>query len=171
MTSQTSHSRALGRSFTVRPPPFQRFLDDHRDDVYRYLLAAVGPDDADDCFQETFLAALHAYPDLRGDANLRGWVLTIAHNKAVDVHRRRKRAPIAVAEPPDAVGDGSPALADAGLWAKVRRLSGNQRDALVHRFVNDYSYTQIAALLGCSEQAARQRVHAGLTRLREDRGA
>ena len=44
-------------------PPFQRFLEDHRDDVWRFLVAAVGRTDADDCFQETFMAAMRAYPD------------------------------------------------------------------------------------------------------------
>ncbi|MGH2727504.1 MAG: RNA polymerase sigma factor, partial [Actinomycetota bacterium] len=66
----------------MRLPPFQRILDAHRDEVYRFLLAAVGPHEADDCFQETFLAALRAYPDLKDAGNLRGWVLTIANRKA-----------------------------------------------------------------------------------------
>ncbi len=49
----------------ARVPPFQGFLDAHRATVYRFLMVAVGPQDADDVFQETFLAALRAYPDLR----------------------------------------------------------------------------------------------------------
>ena len=47
-------------------PPFQRLLEEHRVAVYRFLVAAVGPQEADDCFQETFLAAMRAYP--RGGA-------------------------------------------------------------------------------------------------------
>ena len=46
-------------------PPFQRFLDAHREDVWRYLVAAVGREAADDCFQETFIAAMRAYPRTR----------------------------------------------------------------------------------------------------------
>ncbi len=53
--------------------------------------ASVGPPDADDAFQETFLSALRAYPRLRPDSNLRAWVLTIAHRKALDIHRARAR--------------------------------------------------------------------------------
>ena len=82
----------------ARLPPFQRFLDAHRDDVLRFLVAAVGRHDADDAFQETFLSALRAYPRLAPDSNLRGWVLTIAHRKAIDVHRARGRNPVPVAE-------------------------------------------------------------------------
>ena len=52
--------------------PFQRFLDAHRDDVWRFLVASVGRDAADDAFQETFLAALRAYPRMR-PRNSRAW--------------------------------------------------------------------------------------------------
>ena len=43
---------------SVKLPPFQVLLDEHRVDVYRYLVATAGPTDADDVFQETFIAAL-----------------------------------------------------------------------------------------------------------------
>ncbi|HVM11563.1 MAG TPA: sigma factor, partial [Actinomycetota bacterium] len=60
-------------------PPFHRFLETHREEVLRFLVGVVGPDEADDCFQETFLAALRAYPRLLDGENLRSWVLTIAY--------------------------------------------------------------------------------------------
>ena len=63
-TRQRSVRRAAGL------PPFQTLIDEHRGLVYRFLLASVGPVDADDCFQETFLAALRTYPTLRHGENL-----------------------------------------------------------------------------------------------------
>ena len=30
--------------------------------MYRFLVATAGPDDADDAYQETWIAALRAYP-------------------------------------------------------------------------------------------------------------
>src|SRR5216110_275854 len=77
----------------VRLPPFQRFIDEHADDIHRFLVALVGRNDADDAFQETFIAALRAWPRLTTTDNLRGWAFTIARNKATDVHRRRARRP------------------------------------------------------------------------------
>jgi DNA-directed RNA polymerase specialized sigma24 family protein len=44
--------------------------------VCRVLLA--GPD-ADDAWSETFLAAMRAYLDLPGSANVETWLVTIAH--------------------------------------------------------------------------------------------
>ena len=151
---------------SVDLPPFSAFLETHRREVYRVLAASVGAHDVEDCFQETFLAALRAYPRLRPDSNLRGWVLTIAHRKALDAHRRRARLPVPVADVGDAAApaDGEH---DDRLWTAVRRLPVGQRAAVVHRFVADLSYAEIGTVLGCSEEAARQRVHAGLTTLRK----
>ena len=119
-------------------PPFQRFLDAHRDVVLRFLIASVGRHDADDAFQETFLSALRAYPRLLPDSNLRGWVLTIAHRKALDVHRARRRAPLPVAGILDAVpatAGGEGAAPDH--WERVRALPARQREVLTLRYAAD----------------------------------
>jgi RNA polymerase sigma factor (sigma-70 family) len=151
----------------VSPLPFCTFLEAHREEVYRVLAASVGPHDAQDCFQETFLAALRAYPRLRADSNLRAWVLTIAYRKALDVHRRRSRLPLPVANVESSNGQAPPDELDAELWAAVRALPPGQRAAVIHRFVADLSYAQIGQVLDCSEEAARQRVHAGVAKLKE----
>src|ERR1700746_3937059 len=66
---------------SVNLPPFQALLDAHGRDVHRFLVATVGGVDADDCYQETWLAALRAYPRLEDAANVRAWLFTIAHRK------------------------------------------------------------------------------------------
>jgi RNA polymerase sigma factor (sigma-70 family) len=149
----------------VELPPFQVFLDDHREDVYRFLVASVGREDADDCFQETFLAALRAYPRLEETSNLRGWILTIAHRKAIDAHRSGRRRPIPVESVPERA-TASPEARDTSLWRAVRELPGKQRAAVVHRFVNDLAYVDIGQMTGSSEEAARRNVHEGLKKLR-----
>ena len=155
------------------PPPFQRFLDAYRDDVWRFLVAPVGHEDAPDCFQETFISALRAYPRLRADSNLKAWVLTIAHRKALDVHRARAHHALPVAEIAD-VADGagrssSPTPApDETLWDAVHDLPNRQRSAVVLRFLGDLPHRDIAAAIGCSEEAARRSLHEGLTTLRKE---
>jgi RNA polymerase sigma factor (sigma-70 family) len=154
----------------VRPPPFQAFLDAHREDVYRFLMYQVGAGEADDCFQETFLAALRAYPRLRDGSNLRAWILTIAHRKALDAHRSRRRRPEPVEAVPDAPGganlDGE-VTGDPGLWRAVGDLPPKQRAAVVHRYVADLPYRDIARVMGTTEEAARRSVHEGVRKLRE----
>jgi RNA polymerase sigma factor (sigma-70 family) len=149
-------------------PPFQTVLDDHATAVMAILHGAVGRDGAEDCFQETFLSALRAYPKLKDGSNLRGWLLTIAHRKAIDHHRARGRAPVPVAEPAVlAVEDGVP-RPDDGLWAAVGALPPKQRAAVALRYGSDLPHGEIAAALGCSPEAARRSLHEGLKRLRKE---
>jgi RNA polymerase sigma factor (sigma-70 family) len=151
----------------VTLPPFQRLLDDHAADVHRFLVSAAGREDADDCFQETFLAALRAWPDVRSDDNLRGWVFTIAARKAVDAHRARGRRPTPV--PDGALRDDGivqPDLRDDELWDRVRELPPKQRTAVVLRYVVDLTHADIADALGSTEEAARRNVHEGIKKLK-----
>lgn len=147
-------------------PPFQSLLDVHAPGVLRFLRSRLPGADADDAFQETFLAALRAYPSLRRADNLGGWLLTIAHRKSVDVHRRRAReTPLDAAPEP---GAEDPPVFDAELWRQVDALPPRQRTAVALRFACDFSYAEIAAHDGGSEGAARRNVFAALTTLRQE---
>jgi RNA polymerase sigma factor (sigma-70 family) len=150
-------------------PPFQRFLDEHREAVWRFLVATAGRGDADDCFQETFIAALRAYPRLRRDSNLRAWILTIAHRKALDAHRARGRRAVPVADPVAIDDRPAPCRAarDEALWEAVHALPARQRSVVVLRFLGDLPHSEIAQTIGCSEEAARRSLHDGLTNLRK----
>jgi RNA polymerase sigma factor (sigma-70 family) len=147
-------------------PPFQILLDEHAAEVMGVLRGAVGRADAEDCFQETFLSALRAYPGLRDTGNLRGWLLTIAHRKAVDHHRANGRRPLPVAEPRETpVSDPEPG---DGVWALVGALPPKQRAAVALRYACDLPHAEIAAAIGCSPEAARRSLHEGMKRLRKE---
>ena len=152
---------------SVNLPPFQALLDEHRGDVYRFLVATVGPTEADDCFQETWIAALRAYPELRRADNLRAWLFRIAQNKSIDAHRARGRRAVPVAAVPEGP---APSVADdePELWARVRDLPAKQRTAVFCRAVLGMPYEELAVLLESSQDAARRSVHEGLKRLREE---
>jgi RNA polymerase sigma factor (sigma-70 family) len=148
-------------------PPFQTLLDEHAAEVMGVLRGAVGRADAEDCFQETFLAALRAYPKLDDAGNLRGWLLTIAHRKAIDQHRANGKRPLPVAEVAEvAVEDPGPA--DDGIWELVGALPPKQRAAVALRYACDLPHAEIAAALGCSPEAARRSLHEGMKRLRKE---
>ncbi len=135
-----------------------------------FLKALVGPVDADDCFQETFIAALRGYERMDGQ-HPRAWVMTIARSKAIDHHRARNRRP----EPRDQVGDvaapdpGAGGLGDLDgtVWSAVTELTDSQREAVALRYAADLPYREIATALDCSEDAARRRVADGLAALRK----
>lgn len=157
------------RRFTgVHLPPFERLVDDHAAELHRFLAALIGSQEADDCLQETFVAALRAYGSLRNHDNLRAWLYTIAHRKALDQRRRVARRSTASLDGVDPIAPAPVPAADEELWSAVHRLPPRQRAAVIHRYVFDRPYRDVAARLGCSEQAARQSVHAGMRRLRRE---
>jgi RNA polymerase sigma factor (sigma-70 family) len=149
-------------------PPFQRLLDQHAEAVLRFCVAAAGPVDGEDVFQETVIAAMRGYRGLRHADNLKGWLLTIAHNKALDHHRARARRPVPVedVEPPSV--ENGHVLPDEELWEAVHELPAKQRGAVLLRFVGDLSHREIARALGSSEEAARRSLADGLAKLRKE---
>jgi RNA polymerase sigma factor (sigma-70 family) len=154
----------------VKLPPFQALLDEHRLDVYRFCVATAGRAEADDCFQETWIAALRAYPTLRRADNLRAWLLRIAHNKAVDLHRSRNRRPVPVESVPERPSAGHAETEpddEPELWEAVRALPPKQRTAVFCRTVLGMPYDELARLLESSEDAARRNVFEGLRTLRQ----
>lgn len=152
----------------VRLPPFQSLIDAHGADVHRFLIASVGAVDADDCYQETWLSALRAYPQLRDSSNLRGWLFTIAHRKVIDHARARTRRPTPVHETAQIAAEARPQALDGDVWAQVAALPDKQRTALALRFIADSAYAEIAGVMEISEEAARRNVHEALKRLRKE---
>ncbi|HEY8000498.1 MAG: RNA polymerase sigma factor [Vicinamibacteria bacterium] len=152
-------------------PPFQHFLDAQSRPVLAFLRSMVGHHDAEDCFQETFIAALRAYDRMDG-AHPRAWVMTIARRKAIDHHRARARRPEPRDHLPEPVapanGAGGVGDLDGEVWAAVAELSESQRTAVALRYAGDLAYREIAAILECSEDAARRRVADGLRALRQN---
>jgi RNA polymerase sigma factor (sigma-70 family) len=145
--------------------PFERIVEEHGGTVLRVCRVVLGVHDAEDAWSETFLAAMRAYPRLRRDSNLRAWVLTIAHRKAMDHFRARARAAVPVETLPEVpVYDAEPGGDET--WARVRELPRKQRAAVLLRYAGDLSHREVAAVLDCSEEAARRSAHEGLKKLR-----
>jgi RNA polymerase sigma factor (sigma-70 family) len=145
----------------VTIPPFERFYDDHHEEVFGYLVRLLGRQPAEDAFQETFLRALRAYAGLEHGRHLRAWVFTIATRIAIDERRReRPRGDL----PELTTTDRRPAYAElADLAGSLPRA---ERAAVVLRYGYDLPYADIAGALGSSEEAARQAASSGVRRLR-----
>ena len=148
-------------------PPFEVVVADHGTTVLRICRAMVGTDDADDAWAETFLAALAAYPRLEPNSNVRGWLATIAHRKAIDQIRKRNRAPLPVDRLPEVPGRcGEPAPRHDDLWTAVAALPTKQRGAVLYHYVAGLPYAEVGQLLDSSEAAARRAAADGMRALR-----
>jgi len=150
------------------PGPFEEVVREHAAMVMRVVRALLGPADADDAWSATFLAALEAYPRLRPGSNVGGWLVTIAHRKAVDVLRAGARSPVATGPAPEDawIDDDGPVERDPALWGALQSLPFKQRAAIVHHHLAGLPYAEVGALVGSTEAAARRAAADGLARLR-----
>ena len=147
------------------PLTFGQLLERHERELFAYALRLSGQRaDAEDLYQDTFLAAFRAWPPPRR-GNERAWLYKIATNRAIDRERRTKRVvanvdELAIAAPPrDDV-----TLVD--LAGAIETLPAGQRAAFVLRKVQGLGYPEIATALDCSEEAARARVSEALRKVK-----
>lgn len=150
--------------------PFEQAVADHGAVVLRVCRAVLGPVDADDAWSETFLSALRAWPELDDDANVRGWLVTIAHRKAVDIHRARARAAVPVADPPEALGRAAAGpeqlLPETELWEALAALPDKQRQCVAYHHVAGLPHPEVARIVGGTPAAARRAASDGIAALR-----
>jgi RNA polymerase sigma factor (sigma-70 family) len=161
------------------PLPFEDAMRRHDREIMRFLMRMTRDrDDALDLFQETFLRAYRAYPELDSEAGLRPWLFKIAANLCRNRARDRARhsrviAPEADAEISDALGSRNYNTnhgADDGaldLRRAIANLPGKQGQAFVMRKIVGLEYSEIGAALGCSEESARAGVYQALRKLKE----
>ena len=147
--------------------PFEQVVAEHGAAVLRVCRALLPSVDADDAWSETFLSALQAYPRLAPGSNVRGWLVTIAHRKAMDRHRAMARGPVPTDRLPERPTSlGLPEPPEDQLWARVRALPPKQRAAVAYRYLGGLSYRQIGDLLDSNEAAARRSAADGVAALR-----
>jgi RNA polymerase sigma-70 factor, ECF subfamily len=167
---------ATAKKLTL-PPPFEEALGRHEREIMRFLLRMTrDQNDALDLFQETWLRAYRAYPQLDSEQGLRPWLYRIAtnlcRNRARD-NMRRSRVMSNGNDPTE--GDHNPmsASTDRGghegvihLRRAIAGLPHKQGQALVMRKFAGLEYEEIGAALECSADSARASVYQALKKLK-----
>ncbi len=129
-------------------------------DVWRYCAHVLGTDAADDAAQATFLRALPALRNYRGESSAKTWLIGVARHVCLDELRARGRRDRLltklVAQPVDAPPglEGQP----AELVEAITSLSDDRREAFVLTQVLGFSYEEAAAAAGCPIGTIRSRV-------------
>jgi RNA polymerase sigma-70 factor, ECF subfamily len=145
-------------------PPFWTLVETHGDELLVHARKLAGDEHAEDVLQDALLRALRAYPRLRHADHLRAWLYRVTTSAAMDHHRARRREVLTHEPPVQATLD---AYDDGAFEDMIEPLGEATRAALRLRFVDDLDYEGIAAKLGCSTAAARQRVSTAVRTLRE----
>jgi RNA polymerase sigma-70 factor (ECF subfamily) len=158
---------------------FGELVERNRRAVYRAALAAVGsPAEADDVAQEAFITAYRKLGSFRGESQFRTWLLSITWRKAIDRRSSLTRwLKMTVTPPRDEAGADmfdamervpSPLRTQAETFDDqelhrhvtrlIRTLPRKLRDALLLAGSGEYTYEQIAGMLGIPVGTVKWRV-------------
>ena len=149
---------------------FEQLVERHGDVVYRVAARTVGPEEAHDVSQDSFLRALSRIGSFRGQGSFRAWLLQITHNTALNAVARKRPEPFdelpESAEPgPAAEGERLPAVRlereerRRRLELKLRGLRLEHRTVLVLRDVEGLSYEEISEATGTPVGSVKGRLH------------
>jgi len=153
---------------------FGRLYDMYVDRVYRHVYYRVGTiEDAEDLTQQVFVRAWQAIGRYKKTASpFLAWLIKISHNLVIDFYRSKKSETYADFDDVATKPETDPAhLAEAQFSQEeirraINKLHGDQQQVILMRFIEDFSYTEIAAALGKSEGAIRVIIHRGLAKLK-----
>jgi RNA polymerase sigma-70 factor, ECF subfamily len=146
--------------------------------LLRYLTVMVGSADAEDVAAETWAQAVRDLESFTGTADrFRGWVTTIARNRALDLLRTRGRRPIddtpveeimiGRADRLDVEGEALGLVSTAEALQLIASLPPDQAEAVLLRAVVGLDAKTAGRVLGKRPGAVRTAAYRGLKALQK----
>jgi RNA polymerase sigma-70 factor (ECF subfamily) len=175
MYSQSTEDSLVERAVQRDRAAFTALYDKYVDRIYRHVYYRVSNrGDAEDITQEVFIRAWKAINKYkRRGVPFVAWLLAIAHNLVVDYYKTRKEfIPLDETRVAGGSDETNPeAMTEAALnrsYIKdaVSKLKGDKQKVILMRFIEGFSYGEIAQLLNKSEGAVRVIQHRALGDLR-----
>ncbi len=165
--------QALVRAARSDPAAFAQLYRQYATPVYRYTLARVGNcEEAQDLTSQTFLSALQAIRNFRGQSKFSTWLFGIAHNKCVDYFRQRRtvQVPLELAEMQPSTGlqlddEVERRVQFQELARNARLLPVDQAEALSLRIFGGLSAAEVGQVMGRSEASVKMLVHRAVCQL------
>jgi RNA polymerase sigma factor (sigma-70 family) len=161
---------------------FEKILDEHKDRVFSYAFYVLGNrEDAEDVTQDVFIRLwrnLGAVDSSRRKA----WIMSVAHNRCIDLARSRKRT-VHRREDPDVLTthtDSTPVSPEMHpelrsesretrrmLLGALRKLPVRTRSMIVMHYYQGMKYRSIGEVLGVNVNTVKVEVHRARKQLRE----
>jgi RNA polymerase sigma-70 factor (ECF subfamily) len=157
----------------------------HERALYSHVARILGPGpDAEDVVQDAFVSAWRSMRGFEG-TSFKAWLFRIARNRAIDVIRAQKRRAELPLDPPDDDGGdpswaepvaGGPSLTDlvaghearAAVELALALVPVEQRDALLLRDVEGFSYEEIATITVSEIGTVKSRIHRARVTVRNE---
>lgn len=158
----------------------EQLYDAYHRDVYHFALYFTNnKQEAEDITQETFLKVLKQLNRLEDNSKVKTWLLSIARNTAVDIHRRQKirrlltekisvQPVVKEVQKPLDILERNEDLQE--VQEALMTLKSHDRTIIICRLLKEYSIQETAAILGISEVKVRVDFHRAMARLRKKVG-
>lgn len=163
---QSSDAALIHRAQAGDQQAFGTLVQQHQGRVHSFVWRLCGnPDHALDITQDTFIKAWQALPDWRPEARFQTWLLRIARNTAIDALRRTRHQPEPLPDDALLIDHGPTPLRQlesnrliVQLEALLAQLPLAQREVLLLRDLEGFSYQELAAALDISEGTVKSRL-------------
>lgn len=167
---------------------FEEIVDRYQNQIVTYLCRYVGSREmAEDLAQETFLRVFRRAETYDPSSKFSTWIYTIAVNLAKDEFKRLRRRPQTRSMDDERAGEGirSDSLrtpegdeeSPTGRMERgersdrvndlLARIPPEERDVLILRDINGFTYTEIADTLGLPMGTVKSRINRGRNSLKE----
>lgn len=149
--------------------------DRYHRDVYHFALYFTNnKQEAEDITQETFVKIMKSISNLKDPEKLKTWILSIARNTAMDMHRKRKFVslfPEWVFDKEKDTVTPEERLIQKGEWTELQnallKLKHQYRTVVILRGLKELSIRETAEILGCSETKVRVDYHRALQHMKK----
>jgi RNA polymerase sigma-70 factor (ECF subfamily) len=153
---------------------FGGLYDLYVDRVYRHIYYRVSNSaDAEDLTQQVFIKAWQAVGKYKkSGSSFFAWLIKISHNLIIDFYRARKSEAhidfdiVATRPETDPAHLAEAQFNQQEVRQAISKLNSDQQKVILMRYIEDFSYAEIAAALGKNEGAIRVILHRGLAKLK-----
>ena len=147
------------------PPDAERAVKEYGNSILRLCTVMTGnKDDADDALQECFLRYVEKAPDFNDAEHEKAWIIRVATNICKDILRHRKRRSFLSL---DEIRNLGTTEDNAQILGMLVSLEEKYRIIIHLHYVEGYKISEISAMLGITESAAKKRLQRGRDALRE----
>lgn len=151
---------------------FSELVERHYDYIFRIACKWSGKrSDAEDIAQDVCIKLATAIKSFDGRSAFTSWLYKVTLNAVRDMHRARSRRGrhidrYAEVTPDEELPDQEDATAMNEIWAAVRNLPDQQRDAVLLVYAEDMSHAQAGDIMGCKEATVSWHIHEAKKTLR-----
>ena len=166
--------RLLDKAINGDGDAFGRLYDMYVDRVYRHIYYRVSStNDAEDLTQQVFIKAwqaIHRYK--KTTSPFLAWLIKISQNLVIDFYRSKKTRTyidfdvVATESKHDPAQLAEEQFGRYEIQQAINKLKGDQQQVVLMRFIEDFSFSEIAVALGKSQGAIRVILHRGLAKLK-----